>query len=71
MQYHIEKAKPLPMKHYKGWIDFKDLGDNTTQVTWISEGETPIPLLGKLIDKAMQKNGAAIFHSMLKSIEKR
>lgn len=71
MQYKIIKAKPLPMKHYKGIIDFKDMGDNTTHVTWVSEGEMPIPLIGKLLDKNMQKQGTAIFHSMLKSIERR
>lgn len=71
MQYKIEKAKPLGMRHYKGIIDFVDLGDNTTQVTWVSEGEMAIPLLGKLLDTNMQKQGAGVFHSMLKSIEKR
>lgn len=71
MQYKIEQAKPLKMSHYKGIIDFEDLGDETTKVTWVSEGEMAIPLLGKLLDKNMQKQGAGIFHSMLKSIERR
>ena len=71
MQYKIEKAKPLGMNHYKGIIDFVDLGDETTQVTWVSEGEMTTPLVGKLLDKIMQKQGTSVFHSMLKSIEKR
>lgn len=71
MQYKIEKAKPLKMNHYKGIIDFKDLGDGTTKVTWVSEGEMTIPLLGKVLDKNMQRQGASVFHSMLKSIEQR
>ena len=71
MQYKIEKAKPLGMNHYKGLIDFVDLGDETTQVTWVSEGEVAVPLVGKLLDKVMQKQGSGVFHSMLKSIEQR
>lgn len=71
MQYKIERAKPLKMNHYKGIIDFEDLGDDTTKVTWVSEGAMAIPLLGKLLDKNMQKQGTGIFHSMLKSIERR
>jgi len=71
MQYKIERAKPLKMNHYKGIIDFEDLGDDSTKVTWVSEGAMAIPLLGKLLDKNMQKQGTGIFHSMLKSIERR
>jgi uncharacterized protein YndB with AHSA1/START domain len=71
MQYKIERAKPLKMNHYKGVIDFVDLGDDTTKVTWVSEGAMAIPLLGKLLDKNIQKQGTGVFHSMLKSIERR
>lgn len=71
MQYKIEKARPIKMEHYKGIIDLKDLGDNTTHVTWVSEGKMNIPLIGKLLDRKMQQQGTAVFHSMLKSIEKR
>lgn len=71
MQYKIERAKPLPMQHDKGIIDLVDLGDGSTQVTWVSEGAVAIPLLGKFFDKVMQKQGTGLFHSMLKSIERR
>nr|WP_317199837.1 SRPBCC family protein [uncultured Psychrobacter sp.] len=73
MQYKIEKAKPIKMKHNKGVIDLKDLGDGTTHVTWVSEGRLmlPLPLIGRLFDRQMQKQGTVGFNSILKSIESR
>lgn len=73
MQYQIEKARPIKVKHYKGIIDLKDLGDGTTHVTWVSEGRlvVPLPLIGRLFDRQMQKQGTIGFSSILKSIESR
>ena len=71
MQYQIEKSRPIKMQHYKGVIDLKDLGDGTTQVTWVSEGRLVMPLVGRLFDRKMQKQGTIAFNSMLKSIESR
>ena len=71
MQYKIERSKPFKIDHYEGIIDLKDLGDGTTHVTWVSEGKIAVPLIGRFLDKKMQKQGAAVFHSMLKSIESR
>ena len=73
MEYQIEKAKPIKMQHDKGVIDLKDLGDGTTHVTWISEGRltVPLPLIGRLFDHQMQKQGTIGFSSILKSIESR
>lgn len=73
IQYQIEKARPIRMQHDKGIIDLKDLGDGTTQVTWVSEGRLIIslPLLGRLLDRKMQKQGTIAFNSILKSIESR
>ena len=73
MQYKIEKARPIKVQHDKGIIDLKDLGDGTTQVTWVSEGRwvLPLPLIGRLLDRKMQKQGTIGFSSILKSIESR
>lgn len=71
MQYQIEKARPIKMEHYKGIIDLKDLGDGSTHVTWISEGRLVVPLVGRLFDCKMQKQGTIVFNSMLKSLESR
>lgn len=73
MQYKIEKARPIKVRHDKGSIDLKDLGDGTTQVTWISEGRLmlPLPLIGRLLDRKMQKQGTVGFNSILKAIESR
>jgi hypothetical protein len=71
MEYKVERAKPIKMDHDKGIIDLKDLGDGTTHVTWVSEGRMAVPLIGRFFDSKMQKQGASVFHSMLKSIELR
>ncbi|MGM8884473.1 SRPBCC family protein [Psychrobacter sp. 1U2] len=71
MQYKIEKAKPVKMKHDKGVIDLKDLGDGTTQVTWVSEGRIAVPIIGRVLDRKMQKQGTVGFNSILKAIESR
>lgn len=73
MQYHIEKARPIKMQHDKGIINLKDLGDGSTQVIWVSEGRllVPLPLIGRLLDRKMQKQGTIAFNSILKSIESR
>lgn len=71
MQYRIEKSKPIKIKHDKGSIDLKDLGDGSTQVTWISEGRVAVPIIGRLLDRKMQSQGAIVFNSMLKSLESR
>lgn len=71
MQYQIEKARPIKIEHYKGIIDLKDLGDGSTHVTWISEGRLVVPLVGRLFDRKMQKQGTIVFNSMLKSLESR
>ena len=71
MQYQIEKARPIKIEHYKGIIDLKDLGDGSTHVTWISEGRLVVPLVGRLFDRKMQKQGTIVFNSMLKSLENR
>ncbi len=70
MQYKIEKARPVKMQHDKGIIDLKDLGDGSTQVTWVSEGRVvvPLPLIGRLLDRKMQKQGTVGFSSILKAI---
>jgi uncharacterized protein YndB with AHSA1/START domain len=71
MQYKIERSKPFKIDHYEGIIDLKDLADGTTHVTWVSEGKIAVPLIGRFLDNKMQKQGTAVFHSMLKSIESR
>ena len=71
MQYKIEKARPIKMQHDKGIIDLKDLGDGSTQVTWVSEGRITVPFIGWVLDRKMQKQGTKVFNSMLKSLESR
>jgi hypothetical protein len=71
MNYRIESAKPLPVRHDLGEIRLSEDGE-FTRVVWVSKGHIQIPLLGNLLfDKLFNKQGAAGFHSVLKSIEHR
>ena len=69
MQYKIEKASPIQFEHEIGEVKLVASGDNTL-VTWKSNGHLRFPILGGLLDKIMQKQGATGFASILKAIEK-
>jgi len=71
MDYRIESSKPLPVRHDFGEIRLCEEGE-FTRVIWASKGHIGIPLLGNLLfDGLFDKQGAAGFHSVLKSIEHR
>jgi len=71
IDYRIESSKPLPVRHDIGEIRLTEEGE-FTRVVWVSKGHIPIPILGNLFfDKLFNKQGAAGFHSALKSIERR
>lgn len=73
MDYHIEKFT-LPLRHDVGEIHLSEeetAQGNFTRVVWISQGHVKVPVLGSLVlDKLMQKQGTAVFHSMLKTLDK-
>jgi len=69
IDYRIESSKPLPVRHDLGEIRLCEEGQ-FTRVVWTSKGHIQIPILGNLLfDKLFNKQGAAGFHSVLKSIE--
>jgi len=71
IDYRIESSKPLPVRHDLGEIRLSEEGE-FTRVVWASKGHIQVPLLGSLLfDKLFNKQGAAGFHSLLKSIERR
>jgi len=71
IDYRIESSKPLPVRHELGEIKLSEEGE-FTRVVWASKGHIRVPLLGHLLfDKLFNKQGAAGFHSVLKSIERR
>jgi len=71
IDYSIESSKPLPIRHDLGEIRLSEEGE-FTRVVWASKGHIQIPLLGSLLfDKLFNKQGAAGFNSVLKSIEYR
>lgn len=70
MCYHIEQAKPLPMRHDIGEISLQEEGEQTW-VIWVSEGHVKLPLLGNAVfDRLAEKQGSAAFASILKTIER-
>ncbi|MFT6163155.1 MAG: hypothetical protein ACJATT_002896 [Myxococcota bacterium] len=68
MDYIIERSKPLPMDHHGGQIVLEATSDTETLVTWTSTGHVAIPLLGRLVDKLMQRQGSRAFAGTLKTI---
>ena len=71
INYLIESSKPLPMRHDLGEIRLSEEAE-FTKVVWVSKGHIRVPLLGNLLfDKLFNKQGAAGFNSLLKSIEYR
>lgn len=70
MQYRIENASPVKFDHQLGEVKLTADGDSTV-VVWTSIGHLRVPIIGSLIlDKLMQKQGAAGFASILKAIER-
>ncbi|MCH2192355.1 MAG: SRPBCC family protein [Gammaproteobacteria bacterium] len=67
--YKVVKSKPLPYNHQLGEITLKDK-DGKTHVTWRSQGQIVIFLLGSLyFDKQIQSVGSRAFGSILKQID--
>lgn len=70
MRYQIEKAKPIAFDHEIGEVRLLEDGGGTI-VVWSSVGHLRVPIIGSLIlDKMMQKQGAAGFATILKAIER-
>jgi len=71
MYYHIESAKPIPMRHDKGEIILTSVGDKT-RVLWVSEGHMKVPILGNLLlDKIIEMKITKSFQLILDDIEQR
>lgn len=59
---------PKPIKHNKGWLDFKQL-NGKTQVDWHSHFEVTTPIVGWIIGIIVKKSMAKVFQSRLKYIK--
>ncbi|NNM10427.1 MAG: SRPBCC family protein [Pseudomonadales bacterium] len=68
MHYRIERSKPFKIEHLKGEIRLFEQGEKT-KVVWESSGRVHIALIGKLMDKQLEKNSARLFGSILKGID--
>lgn len=68
MKYHIEATSPISMRHDKGEITLQ-ASEDKTKVVWISEGHMQVPILGSILDKAIEFKIAKSFRAILKHIE--
>lgn len=50
-EYRITKAKPLPIDQELGRMEFEDLGDGRTKVTWTSIYEVTAPVIGGFVSR--------------------
>ena len=70
LSYRIERSRPMPMAHQGGTLAFTAVDAQTTRVVWTSEGTTPIPLLGRLVDALMERQATHGFGAVLKAVER-
>ena len=49
-EYRIVRARPIPVKHTLGRMEFEALDVNRTKVVWTSTFEILIPIFGKAIN---------------------
>ncbi len=67
--YLITSITPKkPIKHHKGWLDFKQL-NGKTQVDWYSHFEVTTPIIGWLIGIIVKKSMSKVFQSRLEYIK--
>lgn len=70
LAYKIETTKPKkPLKHHKGWIDFR-FSDGQTHVNWHSHFEITTPLIGWLLGFFVKKQVSKVFQSRLNFTKK-
>lgn len=69
--YVITSTKPKkPLKHHKGWLDFKQVGD-AVQVDWHSHFEITVPLFGGVIGWFIKNAMSRVFVGRLKYLKTR
>lgn len=68
MNYLIQNTSPIPMKHEKGEVTMESV-EGKTLVLWVSEGHMKVPLVGGLIDKAVEYKISRAFRAMLDYID--
>lgn len=69
MDYRIESAKPIGVRHDRGEIRLSAEG-SATRVVWISEGAMTVPLLGPLVlDRLVERRFGRAFERMLRFVE--
>ena len=50
-EYRIVRARPVPVKHTLGRVEFEAIGPSRTKVVWVSTFEIRLPVIGKSISK--------------------
>jgi hypothetical protein len=68
-QYLIRESS-LPMRHHGGKLTFTEKDDGTV-VDWTTRFEIPVPLLGKLLEKAAKRALTRAFEEFLQQAKAR
>ena len=53
-EYRITRARPLPLHHTLGRVEFIAIDPNHTKVVWTSEFDIPVPIVGRSIGKYLE-----------------
>lgn len=70
---HVERMlardiDTVPCPAHKGEIVLQPEGERT-RVTWISEGHVQVPLLGRVLDRFVERSFSRAFNALLKAVE--
>ena len=58
------KGKSVPLRHERGWLDFREAG-NGTQVDWYSRFAVTTPIVGWFVERLLGPRAASGFRKLL------
>jgi len=71
LQYRIISAKPVPIHHVLGKMDFSPVGPGKTKVKWVSEFAIQVPFIGQMLDNYHGPKMAQSFSDILHGVASR
>ncbi len=69
MEYRITRMRPKLFKHILGRVELQEVAGKT-DVTWSSEYEVTLPIVGSKVEQLLEKPLGSGFAGMLKAVEK-
>jgi len=64
-EYLIRRARPLPIRHTLGRVEFESLDTTRTKVFWTSTFEFPLPIIGRPIGKRVAARMTEAFRATI------